>query len=110
MKAGDMRLGTRTAVLTAFAVIICGVAGCGPAAAGHGERPASARSAQSAAGAVRTRPPAPPAPARPSASPVIEAARPPPGVQAKGAVLAPPAPGQVPLERGMDTARPIARG
>jgi len=106
-----MRLGTRTAVLTAFAVVICGVAGCGPAAAGHSQRPASARSArsaQSAAGAARTRPPATPSPARPSASPVIEAAGAPGGVKAKGAVLADAATGQVLWERGMDTERPMA--
>jgi len=106
-----MRLGTRTVVLTAFAAITCSVAGCGPAAAGHGQRPGaaqSARSAQSAAGAARTTPPATPSPARPSASPVIEAAGAPGGVKAKGAVLADAATGQVLWERDMDTERPMA--
>jgi len=108
-----MRLRTRTVVVTAVAVIICGVVVWASVVAAQGSRsapkPITPKPATAAA-AARTRGPAtpsPPSPTRP-AGPVIQVTGAPGGVKAKGAVLADAATGQVLWGRDVDSERPMA--
>jgi serine-type D-Ala-D-Ala carboxypeptidase (penicillin-binding protein 5/6) len=103
-----MPLRARTGLLAVVAIVIGGVAAWASTAAGQGSRSVARPSVAATARAARPRAPATPAPSRPPAGPVIEAAGAPGGVEAKGAVLADAATGQVLWSRGLDTERPMA--
>src|SRR5579862_3780715 len=99
-----MRLTTRIVTVVAVtAVIGGGVAAWAAADTGSGARSASGHSAAIAR-------PSPKPVVRPSvpAGPVIDVTGTPPGVKAKGAVVADAATGQVLWGRGLDTERPMA--
>jgi serine-type D-Ala-D-Ala carboxypeptidase (penicillin-binding protein 5/6) len=107
-----MRLRVRIGLLTAAAVILGGVAACAPAAGPENTRPVARQSTIAAtrppATPARPRPSATPTPPRPAASPAIQVTGAPGGVNAKGAVLADAATGQVLWGRDIGTERPMA--
>jgi serine-type D-Ala-D-Ala carboxypeptidase (penicillin-binding protein 5/6) len=99
-----MRLTARIVAVTAAAAVIGGgIAAWAIAGTGSGAQPASEHAATVAR---RPRPPA--IRPRPPAGPVIEVTGAPPGVKAKGAVLADAVTGQVLWSRDPGTERPMA--
>jgi serine-type D-Ala-D-Ala carboxypeptidase (penicillin-binding protein 5/6) len=100
-----MRLRAQIVSLTVAAVGIGTVTACASTAAAQGPPPGPT---QAAGPAARTRVSATPSPLRLSASPTVEVAGTPGGVQARGAVLADAATGQVLWARDAGTERPMA--
>ncbi len=100
-----MRLTTRIVAVIAVAAVIGG----GIAAWAFADTGSGARSASDHAAAVARKPlPKPAVRPRPLAGPVDGVVGAPPGVKAKGAVLADAATGQVLWGRGLDAERPMA--
>ena len=99
-----MRVTARIITVTATAAVIGG----GIAAWAAADTGSGARSAAEHIASVTHTPRAPAPRPRPPAGPVIEVTGAPPGVKAKGAVLADAATGQVLWSRALNTERPMA--